>query len=139
VGSSRSCAVPACFHDSCSSGCRVGVVNVGGGCKYCWPCARIARGCHHVVQISPTAGRRGVGPRRKCRALSVAVVKSCRLPVRRACRSCRVVQNFADGWTMRWAASSPMSGLFGEEKGRHRRNMASCETATWAHSFSGLV
>jgi hypothetical protein len=39
---------------------------------------------------------------------------------------------------MRWEVSSPMSGLVGEESG-HRRMMALCETATWAHRFSGLV
>lgn len=43
--------------------------------------------------------------------LLAGVVKSCCLPVRRACRPCPVVQSFPGGWTMGWAASSPMSGL----------------------------
>jgi len=62
------------------------------------------------------------------------------LAVRAACAhvlSCRA-EFSPGGWTMRWAVSSSMSGLV-VEGGRHRRMMALCETATWAHRCSGLV
>lgn len=62
------------------------------------------------------------------------------LPANAACVKtlpCRA--EFPCGRLMGQAASSPMSGLVAEVRGRRRRKMALCKTATGVHRLSGPV